>query len=116
MKTTDVERLARISEVGHKLLAYIAETSLTQELLSSSETIQWTVTTPLYEIGEQANHISDSFVAKHPDLPLISIAGLRHRLVHDYGSTNWKMIGEILFEELEEFIEEVDRIICDEEK
>lgn len=113
MKATDTERLARISEVGHKLLAYMAESSLNQELLSSSEIIQWTVTTPLYEIGEQANHISDAFITEYPDLPLISIAGLRHRLVHDYGSTNWILIGEILFEELADFIDEIDRIILD---
>ena len=28
------------------------------------------------------------------------IAGLRHRLVHDYDGTNWNIIAEVVFEEL----------------
>lgn len=38
------------------------------------------------------------------------IAGLRHRLVHNYEGTNWGMIGEILRTEIRPFIEAVEAI------
>lgn len=28
------------------------------------------------------------------------IAGLRHRLIHDYDGTNWNIIADVVFEEL----------------
>lgn len=35
------------------------------------------------------------------------IAGLRHRLVHDYDGTNWNIIAEVVFEELPILIEQL---------
>ena len=37
------------------------------------------------------------------------IAGLRHRLVHDYDGTNWNIIVDVIFEELPIFIEQIIR-------
>ena len=34
------------------------------------------------------------------------IAGLRHRLVHDYEGTNWNIIAEVVFEEIPKLIEQ----------
>ena len=38
------------------------------------------------------------------------IAGLRHRLVHDYDGTNWNIIVEVIFEELPVFIRQVEAL------
>ena len=35
------------------------------------------------------------------------IAGLRHRLVHDYDGTNWNIIADVVFEELPILIEQL---------
>nr|WP_315410072.1 HepT-like ribonuclease domain-containing protein [uncultured Selenomonas sp.] len=35
------------------------------------------------------------------------IAGLRHRLVHDYDGTNWNIISDVVFEELPILIEQL---------
>ena len=32
------------------------------------------------------------------------MAGLRHRLVHDYDGTNWNIIADVVFEDLPELI------------
>lgn len=68
---------------------------------------QWTVTTPLYNIGEHVYNLSDEFKKAHPEIPWIKIAGLRHRLVHHYEDTNWIVICAIIFDVLPEFLEEI---------
>ena len=47
------------------------------------EPLQWTVTTPLYNIGEHAYYHSNEFKEKYPEVPWAKISGLRHRLVHN---------------------------------
>lgn len=104
-------RLERISMVGHQLLQAINDQSITpDDLLNNIET-QWMITTPLYNIGEQVNCLSPDFTDSHPDIPWAQIAGLRHRLIHDYEGTNWNIISSVIFEELEPFIKQIDDLI-----
>lgn len=76
----------------------------------SDETVQWTLTTPLYNIGEHAYYLSDEFRNEHSDIPWGKISGLRHRLVHDYEDTNWSIICDIVFDVLPEFREQLNEI------
>ena len=108
---TDSYRLERISEMGHALLGVIREDGITADSLSSDYRQQWLVTTPLFNIGEQVNCLSEEFIEAHPDQPWSSIAGLRHRLVHHYEGTNWNLIADVLLNELDSFIEQVDIIL-----
>lgn len=101
---TDRYRLKRIVAVGDQLLNVISLRDLTPETLLSDIQMQWMVTTPLYNIGEQANCISREFADAHPEVPFAQIAGLRHRLVHDYEGINWSIISSVLFDELETFV------------
>ena len=39
------------------------------------------------------------------------VAGLRHRLVHDYDGINWSIIVEVLFEDMELFVQAVREIL-----
>lgn len=73
---------------------------ITPEKICNEETIQWTVTMPLYNIGEHVYNLSDEFKKSHPEIPWIKIAGLRHRLVHHYEDTNWIVICAIVFDVL----------------
>ena len=38
------------------------------------------------------------------------IAGLRHRLVHDYDGINWNVIVDIVFNEIPELIGQIEKI------
>lgn len=107
----DAYRLERISLVGHQLLDVIQERSISKDSLLSDFQTQWLITTPLYNIGEQANCISNDFAEAHPDIPWTQIAGLRHRLVHDYEGTNWSLIASVVFDELPVFIRQVDELL-----
>ena len=39
------------------------------------------------------------------------VAGLRHRLVHDYDGINWTIIVEVLFQDMEPFVASVREIV-----
>lgn len=104
MKYTDKQRLEKICTTTEKLMAYLRDESITAEQVMAEETIRWTITTPLYNIGEQVYSLSDEFKQSHSQIPWAKISGLRHRLVHDYDNTNWSLICTILFDELPEFL------------
>lgn len=110
MKYSDKQRLEKICATTRKLLAYMEREAITQEMVLTQEPIRWTVTTPLYNIGEQAYYLSEPFKEAHPEIPWIKISGLRHRLVHDYDNTNWGLICSIIFEVLPPFGEAVEQI------
>lgn len=111
MNNKDRHRLQTIAEVGEKLLQTISEEGITKDLLLQNYRTQWLVTTPLYNIGEQANCVSKEITEAHPELPWAGVAGLRHRLVHDYQGTNWELVSAVLFEELRPFIEGVQALV-----
>ena len=107
MKYSDQQRIERIRETTEKLLNYVQREQITPEKICNEETIQWTVTTPLYNIGEHVYNLSDEFKKAHPEIPWIKIAGLRYRLGHHYEDTNWIVICAIIFDVLPEFLEEI---------
>ena len=111
MTPEDRKRLGRMLTLATKLRAAIERRALTREDLLASEDERWFVTTPLYAIGEEANNVSDAFAARHEEIPLVQIAGLRHRLVHDYEHTNWNLIAEIVFGELDPLIDALEKVL-----
>ena len=111
MKYSDRQRIEKMAETCGKLLAYIAENHLTTEQILSQEPLRWAITTPLYNIGEQAYQLTDAYKESHADIPWGKISGLRHRLVHDYENTNWTLICAILFTVLPEFQRQINKII-----
>ena len=111
MKYSDDQRLKKIYENASKLDKYIKDNGVTRESLLEDYSLQWLVTTPLYNIGEQAYYISDEYKQEHTDIEWNMIAGLRHRLVHDYDGTNWSIIAEVVFEEIPVLLEKVKDLI-----
>ena len=110
MKYTDEQRLDKIYETTGKLLSYLTEQNISQEMVLTQEPIRWAVTTPLYNIGEHVYNLSDEFKESHPSIPWAKISGLRHRLVHDYDNTNWTLICSILFDILPGFYQELSKM------
>ena len=111
MKYTDTQRLEHMVSTTRKLLNYLSENNITPEDVLAHETLRWTITTPLYNIGEHAYYLSDTFKSDHPDIPWSKISGLRHRLVHDYESTNWSLICSVLFDVLPGFAKDLELLL-----
>lgn len=110
MKYSDQQRIVKIRETTEKLLDYVNAANITPDKIFEEEFVQWTVTTPLYNIGEHVANLTDEFRTAHPDIPWIKIAGLRHRLVHHYEDTNWTVICAIIFDVLPGFLEELKKL------
>ena len=111
MIKSDKERIIKIVKLWGALKKQIADHNITKDSLLGDEFSQWAVTTPLYNIGEQTYKISKETKDKYPDIPWSVVSGLRHRLVHDYEGINWSIIVEVVFEEMDGFIESIKEII-----
>lgn len=111
MKTSDTERLKKIISTWESLKLQIENRSITKEMLLTDEFSQWAVTTPLYNIGEQVYKLSSEFKLEHPEIIWNIVSGLRHRLVHDYDGVNWSVIVEVVFGEMDQFIDTVKKLI-----
>ena len=111
MKKSDNERIKKIIDIWSSLQLQIKEHSITKENLLNDEFLQRAVTTPLYNIGEQVYIISDDTKKQYPDIIWSIVAGLRHRLVHDYEGINWSIIVEVIFDEMDDFVNSIKQII-----
>ena len=110
MKYSDEQRIEKIKYYTGKLLEYIGNNKLTREIIEADETVRWTLTTPLYNIGEHSYYLSDDYKEAHSEIPWVKISGLRHRLVHNYEDTNWSIISDIIFEVLPEFRKQLEKL------
>ena len=66
-------------------------------------------------MGEHCHNLSAEYKVKYGEIPWAMIAGLRHRLVHDYDGTNWNIISEVVFEELPILIEQLRACLTENE-
>lgn len=111
MKYSDNQRIQKIYENAEKLQNYINEHGITRDDLLNDYAMQWLVTTPLYNIGEHVYYLSDEYKTAHPEIQWFMIAGLRHRLVHDYDGTNWNIIADVILEELPVLINQIKELL-----
>lgn len=112
MKKSDKERLKKIVSTWESLKVQIGQHHITPELLLEDEFSQWAVTTPLYNIGEQVYQLTSEFKQSYLEQPWNMVAGLRHRLVHDYDGINWTIIVDVLFSDMDPFIHSVQEILA----
>ncbi|MDO5346893.1 MAG: DUF86 domain-containing protein [Lachnospiraceae bacterium] len=111
MKRSDKERLKKIVSIWESVNRQLKERGITREMLLNDEFSQWAITTPLYNMGEQVYQLSDELKKRYPEQPWNLVAGLRHRLVHDYDGINWSIIVDVVFEDMEPFAEAVSKIV-----
>ena len=111
MKYTDRQRICKIYENADKLQLYITENKIEKEDLLNNYALQWLVTTPLYNIGEHAYHLSEQYKDSHDWIQWKMIEGLRHRLVHDYDGTNWFIIADVVFIEIPVLLEQLKSLL-----
>lgn len=110
MKLDDERRLALIGSLGHDLIEYLRDNAIDRDAIMTNRIVQWTITTPLYNIGEQVYCLSDAFKEAHPDFPWYKIAGMRHRLVHDYIDTNWSIVADAVLSDVPDFIKRLESL------
>ena len=113
MKKSDQERLKKIIGIWSELKSAIAQHEITKEKLMDDQFLQWAVTTPLYNIGEHIYQLSKELKQEYPEIPWSMVSGLRHRLVHDYDGINWSFIVDVIFDDMDPFVQEIKIILHD---
>lgn len=73
MKSSDKQRLQKILENAEKLVNYIREHNVGKDDLLNDYSLQWLVTTPLYNIGEHVYNLSSEYKNSHKDIPWLMI-------------------------------------------
>lgn len=111
MKYSDQQRVQKIYKKAMELYEYIVMHQVKKEDLLTETYLQWLVTTPLYNIGENVYYLSNEYKDAHNEVQWAMIAGLRHRLVHDYDGTNWNIIADVVLEELPVLIEQLKKLV-----
>ena len=109
IETADIERLKKIVKNYQDLKRQIDVRNITREQVLDDQFIQWAITTPLFNIGEHTNNLSKALTDEYIDIPWNKVAGLRHRLVHHYEGTNWSIIVEVVFDDLPQFVEQIEK-------
>lgn len=56
----------------------------------------------LIQLGELCHAVDDKFTARYAEIPWREIYGLRNRIVHDYEGVNFKLVWEIISEDIPE--------------
>ena len=111
MKYSDKQRIQRICEYAEKLLTHINNNDITKEKLLSDYALQWMVTTPLYNIGEQVYSLTNEYKTRYTEIPWSMISGLRQRLDHNYDGTNWTIIADVVFDELPTLLQQLKKLV-----
>ena len=111
MNHPDKERLKKIVDLWNILKSEIEKRGVTRDSLLEDQFLQWAVTTPIYNIGEQVYQLTPDFKKDHPDVIWSVVSGLRHRLVHDYEGINWSLIADVIFSDMEPFVNQVCAIL-----
>lgn len=108
---TDKERLKKIVKYWEELKTILKEKNITSEDIKSDQFIQWAITTPVFNIGEQVYQVSNELKEQYPNLPWDKVSGLRHRLVHDYDNIKWEIIVSTIENNMDDFVKEIKEII-----
>ncbi|MFR3786158.1 MAG: DUF86 domain-containing protein [Agathobaculum desmolans] len=111
MKKPDQERLKKIISIWTELQSEMVQHEITKDKLMSDQFSQWAVTTPLYNIGEHVYQLSKELKKEYSEIPWNMVSGLRHRLVHDYDGINWSFIVDVIFDDIDPFVQEIRKIL-----
>ena len=58
-------------------------------------------------LGEAANNVSREYAASHPEVDFRDMAGLRHKLIHDYANIDLNIVWDIVQHDVPHWCEAV---------
>lgn len=82
---------------------------VTHEQFATDSTLHYAVAHLIQIVGEAASHLSDNARADMTEVPWNEIIGMRHRLVHSYGHTDFDIVWKVATENLLELVAAVKR-------
>lgn len=80
---------------------------LTREQMALHDGVTERILFNLVILGEAANNITRDFAGKNPDVDWRGIAGIRHKIVHDYAEIDFDTIWDILLNEIPQALNQI---------
>lgn len=77
----------------------------------ASELHQEAISRVVGVVGESAWRMSREFKAAHPDIPWQDMAGMRHRIVHDYPDVDPDIVWRVVTHELPRLLTKFESLI-----
>ena len=108
--TDDLVKLSDIVTYGERALRHLGDMSL-EQFLADEKTFDGVIRC-IQIVGEAAWKISRAVQVAHPDIPWMQVAGMRHRLVHDYGEVDPSITYRTAMTHLPDLIRRI-RLILD---
>lgn len=109
MKRSDSERLKKILNYCDEVVLFVNGINI-DAFLNDLKTIR-AVTMTLVQIGELVYKLSEELKNDHSNVPWRQIAGLRHRLVHDYDNTDYAAVWDIVQVNIPELGKDIQLIL-----
>ena len=109
MSLSPLDRLRHIRDE----CAYLARRTqaLQREEFFASEDLKRAFVRSLEIIGEATKQIPAEFRHQHPELPWRLMAGMRDRLIHDYGGVDYTIVWQTSTEDIPALLAQVERIL-----
>ncbi len=79
------------------------------EMLEENEVLLDSMLFRLIQVQEHAKKLTDAYKIKHDYIPWTDIAGLRNRIVHDYGNVDLEVVYTTLTEDIPWLIQELEK-------
>ena len=83
---------------------------ITIKALGENEVLLDSMSFRLIQIQENAKKLTEAYKAAHNTIPWTDIAGLRNRIVHDYGNVDLNIIFSTLTDDAPGLIKELENI------
>ena len=81
-----------------------------RDMLYTEDNVTKVLMYDLIVLGEAANNISEAFAKKHPEVEWADIAGLRHKLVHDYAGVNYDTLWNVVSKDIPALLPKIKAI------
>lgn len=91
----------RIDHMLNALEALVRNSQgVNREMLYTEDNVTKVLMYDLIVLGEAANNISVAFAKAHPEIEWADVAGLRHKLVHDYAGVNFDILWNVVSKDI----------------
>jgi uncharacterized protein with HEPN domain len=105
----DVSRLRDVITYAGKVQAMVD--GLSQASFVADTKTFFAVCYGIQVVGEAAWKLSDGMKKAHTTIPWPLIAGMRHRLVHDYGRTDENVVYQVATIHLPKLVQQIKEIL-----
>ena len=104
----DAARLRHLLQAGRKAVKLTRGKARSD--LNKDEVLGLALVRLLEIVGEAAHGLSGGFTGSHPDIPWLSMTGMRNRLIHGYFDVDLDLVWQTVTVELPPLLRKLARI------